>query len=132
MEPITKLLILIPTIFGVYFNAVLISWFAACFKKHGLIFSPRKSFAVAKPLFYIILIGCIPGMVITNFIYYVFPSLAALALIPFVIGILISSILLHKNLFEMISDKVKWNRAIIIIALLQIALFIFVIFSSPT
>jgi len=114
---------------GIYFDSVLICWFVAAGKRHGLWPSLQGFSAISKLFLRVFLFGFVPGAILTQVAWFLFPSLGYESLMPVLVGTLISSIILHHHVLSMVISKKKWNIAIGTLCMLIAALFYFALFA---
>ncbi|WP_171207338.1 MULTISPECIES: hypothetical protein [unclassified Ruegeria] len=115
---------------GVYFNAVLLTWFVETFRKNGLVFAPARGFKLMTPVFKAFLFGVVPGAVITNYLAFYTEKPHVYVSVPMVIGIVVSGIVLHRDLISHSENLPKTNAVIAGIGLALAVFWGFIAFIS--
>jgi hypothetical protein len=107
---------------GVYFNAVLICFFFNLLRQNGLVLNPVKAAKLIWPVFKSMLLGFVPAAILSSLIQRLIPSPSIIAIVIVSLGALISAILLHRFLLGEVDSPRKWNIAIAILVCAMILL----------
>ena len=83
---------------GLVFNVALIAWFFVTLRKNGLIFSPCRGFAVLKPMMKCLLLGIIPGIILSNVLLFTMQNPSISMMLPVAVGSIISAWFIFKDL----------------------------------
>lgn len=114
--------IVLGSLLGVYFNAVLICFFVNLVRQNGLVLNPVKSAKLIWPLLRSMLLGFAPAAIFISLIQQLIQSPNIVTVVIFSLGALVSAILLHRFLLSEVDNPRKWNVAIAILACAMILL----------
>ena len=107
---------------GVYFNAVLICFFVNLLCQNGVVLNPVKAVSLIWPAFRSMLLGFVPAAILSSLIQQLIPSPNIITIVIVWLGALVSAILLHRFLLGEVDSPRKWNIAIAILACAMILL----------
>ncbi|MEP1537380.1 MAG: hypothetical protein ABJQ34_15515 [Paracoccaceae bacterium] len=116
------LLIIIKMFPASFFIAVLVCFFVLVFREYGLIFRPQRAFKALAPLLRAVAFGVLPAAIIGNLAAFLIPAVLRYLDIILLIGVLVSGILLYRNVMSRIQNRTAWNVAVLVMTLCMIAL----------
>ncbi|MEP6017841.1 MAG: hypothetical protein ABJ251_05060 [Paracoccaceae bacterium] len=122
LKGITVLLVIIKLIPASFFNAVLVCFFVLLFREHGLTFQPQRAFKALAPVLRAVAFGVLPAAIIGNLAAFLIPAVSRYLDIILLIGILVSGILLYRNVMSRVHKHTAWNIAVLVMTLSFIAL----------
>ncbi|MEL6684518.1 MAG: hypothetical protein AAFN63_18580 [Pseudomonadota bacterium] len=117
-------LLILTSLPGAYFNALLACFFVLLIKEQGLVVSPLKFFGIFWPVLKPLLLGFFPAAVIGLLVLQLGPSQNIVyytILISF--GLFVSAALFHRYLLTKFHKMVVWHLLIMVLIFLQLALF---------
>lgn len=125
MDSFLKFPLVLFAIPAAYFNAVMICLLVKTLRRNGPIFNPLHAvkllWSLLKILLKALLVGFVPAMLLSALVRYITPSWSLFSIFVVLLGTLLSAVLIHRVLLTKIVAQTKWNWAIAILTLFQIA-----------